>query len=90
MPARCRGEGDQSGFRQSARVVAEFACRVAASLREQRDAEGLGPAAKIVEGAVEAELRDPASGVAMDRRRRWRSHQRLGVADDPPARKAAR
>ena len=79
-----RGERHQSGLGETARVIAELAGGVASLLREQRDSEGLGAAAKIVEGAIEAELRDPASGVAMDRGRGRRSYERFGVAVDPP------
>ena len=84
-----RGESDEAGLRETARVIAEFAGGVASVLREQRDPEGLGAAAKIVEDAVEAELRDPAACVAMDRGRGRRSQDRLGVArrSAPPAKR---
>ena len=78
-----RGERDKTSLSETTRIIAELARGVAAVLREQRDPEGSRALAERIEGSVEARLRDPASRVAMDRRGGWRSHNRLGVADDP-------
>ena len=53
------------------------------SARTARSRRSSARSAKIVEGSVEAKLGDPASGVAMDRGRSRRSHERLSVADNP-------
>ena len=55
----CRSERNQAGLRQTARIVPEFARGVAAVLGEQREAEALGAAAKIVEDAIDASWATP-------------------------------
>src|ERR1700722_17979340 len=55
-----RSERDKASLSETTRIIAEFTRGVAPVLREQRDPEGLGAVAKVVEGSVEARLRDAA------------------------------